>query len=148
MHNEGLKGEGAWCFQPILNWFRKMHIYLLISIHLGMTKEMELRISWNFLRTLDPGITINFKQDKWKDIHIYMHPSETVGFRGSASGKDPTCQYRRRKRCGFHPWVRKIPWMRAWYPIPVFLPRESHGQRSLVDYSPQGHRESDMTEVT
>ena len=26
MHNEGLKGKGAWCLQPILNWFRKMHI--------------------------------------------------------------------------------------------------------------------------
>ena len=67
-------------------------ISLLISIHLGMTKDMELRISWDFLRTLDPGITINFKQDKWKDIHIYVYPSETVDFRGGASGKDPTCQ--------------------------------------------------------
>ena len=31
---------------------------------------------------------------------------------------------------------------------PVFLPGESHGQRSLVDYGPWGHKESDMTEVT
>ena len=30
------------------------------------------------------------------------------------------------------PWVRKIPWRRAWQPTPVFLPGESHGQRSLV----------------
>ena len=36
------------------------------------------------------------------------------------------------KRCGFDPWVGKIPWRRAWQPTPVFLPRESHGQRSLV----------------
>ena len=36
------------------------------------------------------------------------------------------------KRCGFHPWVGKIPWRRAWQPTPVFLPGESHGQRSLV----------------
>ena len=28
-------------------------------------------------------------------------------------------------RCGFNPWVRKIPWKRAWQPTPVFLPRES-----------------------
>ena len=34
-------------------------------------------------------------------------------------------------RCRFHPWVRKIPWRRAWHPTPVFLPRESHGQRSM-----------------
>ena len=36
----------------------------------------------------------------------------------------------------FDPWVRKIPWKRAWKPAPVFLPRESHGQRSLEGYSP------------
>ena len=33
-------------------------------------------------------------------------------------------------------------------PTPVFLPGESHGQRSLEGYSPQGHKESDMTEAT
>ena len=36
----------------------------------------------------------------------------------------------------------------AWQPTLVFLPRGSHGQSSLVGYSPQGRRESDMTEVT
>ena len=35
-----------------------------------------------------------------------------------------------------------------WHPTPVFLPGESHGQRSLVDYSPWGRKESDMTETT
>ena len=38
------------------------------------------------------------------------------------------------------------PWRRAWQPTPVFLPVESHGQRSLVGYSPYGHKESNMTE--
>jgi len=37
---------------------------------------------------------------------------------------------------------------RAWQPTPVFLPGESHGQRSLVDYCPWGLEESDVTEVT
>ena len=49
---------------------------------------------------------------------------------------------------GFDPWVRKIPWSKAWQPTVVFLPRESHGQRSLVGYYPWGHTESDMTEMT
>ena len=40
----------------------------------------------------------------------------------------------------------KIPWRRKWKPTPVFLPGESHGQRSLAGYSPQDHKESDMTE--
>ena len=45
-------------------------------------------------------------------------------------------------------WVGKIHWKRTWQPAPVFLPRESRGQRRLVGYSPWGHKESDMTEVT
>ena len=40
------------------------------------------------------------------------------------------------------------PWRREWHPIPVFLPGESRGRRSLVGYSPQGHKESDTTEAT
>ena len=55
------------------------------------------------------------------------------------SGKESTCQCRRRK---FDPWVGKIPWRWKWQPTPVFLPGESHGQRSLAGYSPWGHRES------
>ena len=35
---------------------------------------------------------------------------------------------------------------RKWQPIPVFLPGKSHGRRSLVGYSPWGHKESDTTE--
>ena len=53
-----------------------------------------------------------------------------------ASGKEPTCQCRRRKRLEFDPWVGKIPWRRAWQPTPVCLPGESHGRRSLEGYSP------------
>ena len=50
------------------------------------------------------------------------------------------------RRCGFDPWVGKIPWRRAWQPTPVFLPGESHGQRSLAGHSPWGHKESDTIE--
>ena len=35
---------------------------------------------------------------------------------------------------------------RQWHPTPVLLPGKSHGQRSLVGYSPWGHKESDTTE--
>ena len=48
-----------------------------------------------------------------------------MGFPGGASGREPTCQCRRHKRCGFDPWVGKIPWRRAWQPTPVVLPEES-----------------------
>ena len=63
-----------------------------------------------------------------------------------STGKELTCQCKRWKRCGFHPWVGKIPWRKAWQSTVVLLPGKSHGQRSLVGYSPWGLKESDMTE--
>ena len=62
------------------------------------------------------------------------------------SGKEPTCQWKRRKRWEFKPWVRKSPWRREWQPTPVFFPGEFHGQRILAGYSPWGRKESDTTE--
>jgi len=59
-----------------------------------------------------------------------------------------TRQCRRQKRCGFDLRVRKIHWRRARQPTPVFLPGESHRQRSLEGYGPWGCKESDMTEAT
>ena len=70
----------------------------------------------------------------------------TFDFPGGASGKEPASQCRRTKRLGSNPWVGKIPWRRKWQPTPVFLPGESHGQRSLAGYSPRGCKESDTTE--
>ena len=37
-------------------------------------------------------------------------------------------------------------WRRQWHPTPVLLLGKSHGQRTLVGFSPWGHEESDMTE--
>ena len=55
-----------------------------------------------------------------------------------AHGKESTCQC---KRCGFDPWVGKIPWWRKWQPTPELLLGKSHGQRSLMGYSPWGCKE-------
>ena len=47
-------------------------------------------------------------------------------------------------------WVRSLGWEepleKGWLSTPVFLPGESHGQRSLAGYSPWGHKELDVTE--
>ena len=43
-------------------------------------------------------------------------------------------------RPGFNPWVGKIPWRKKWQSTPVLLPGKSHGQRSLVGYSPWGRK--------
>ena len=52
------------------------------------------------------------------------------------SGKESACQCR---KCRFNPRIRKIPRRRKWHPTPIFLPGKSHGERSLVGYSPQDH---------
>ena len=62
--------------------------------------------------------------------------------------KNPPARAGRHKRHGFDPWVRKIPWRRAWQPIPVFLSGESHGSRSLAGYGPWDQKELDTTEAT
>ena len=59
-----------------------------------------------------------------------------------AQSKESTCQYRRH---GFYHWVGKIPWRRKWQPTQLLLPGKSHGQRSLVGYSPWDPKESDTT---
>ena len=65
--------------------------------------------------------------------------------RGAASGK----QCRRHKTRKFHPWVTKIPWRRAWQPIPVFLPGESPwteepGWLLPIGLQRVGHNRSDL----
>ena len=59
------------------------------------------------------------------------------------SDKESSCQCR---RCGFDPWVRRIPWRRKWQHTSVFLPGKFHGQRSPVGYSPWSRKESDTIE--
>ena len=79
---------------------------------------------------------------------IKLPPKMDEGFPGGTSGKESACQCRGHKRHRFDPWVRTIPWRRAWQPAPVVLPRESLGQKSLAGCSPQGRAESDTTEGT
>ena len=81
-----------------------------------------------------------------KMVLINLFEGQQMGIPSDASDKEPTCQCRRHKRRGFDPWLGKIPWRRARQPTPVFLSRESHGQRSLAGCSPWGHKESDTTE--
>ena len=71
----------------------------------------------------------------------------SLGIPGGASGKEPSCQSWRCRRCRFHSWIRKIRWRRAWQPTPVFLPGEFHGRSSLTGYSPRNHKESDTIEA-
>ena len=75
-------------------------------------------------------------------ISFFQNLLEEIGLSSWLNVKEPTCQCR---RCGFYPWVWKIPRMSKWQPTPVFLPGKSHGQKTLAGCSP-GVAESDTTE--
>ena len=71
---------------------------------------------------------------------MWMHSMSMYSFPGSASGKEPAHQGRRRRRCGFGPGSGRSPRGGNGNPLQYFLPGESHGQRSLADYSLWCHR--------
>ena len=62
---------------------------------------------------------------------------------GGASGTESTCHCRRWERCGFSPWVGKIPWRRKWQFTPVFLP----GGLQSMELQRVGHSEQLSTQV-
>ena len=119
--------------------------------HRFIFKQQHFQKQWCFVGSLqiqsDPyRRSWGFLLPEKEILSTWMSPSQrlwwfwisvprlTRDFPGGASGKEPTSQCRRYKRQGFDPWVGAIPWQ----PTPVFLPRESHGQRSLTGYSPWG----------
>ena len=65
----------------------------------------------------------------------------TWGFPSGSAVKNLPAMQKTYRRHGFDPWVGQIPCSRKWQPTPVFLPEEPHGQRSLTDSSPWGHKE-------
>ena len=103
-------------------------------------------LAWRIPQTEEPGgqqsmgllrIRYNWANEHTHTLHFYI--------RGDL-GREFKCQYKRCKRCGFNPWVGKIPWRRKCQPTQVFLPGKFHGQRSLAGYSRWRLKESDTTE--
>ena len=95
--------------------------------------------SENYMNYLYKPLNIDLAYSKW-----------SVVFPGGANVKNPHANAGDIRDASSIPGlcVRKIPWRRAWQPIPIFLPGESQRQRSLVGCSPWGCKELDMTEAT
>ena len=118
---------------------------VITSVHL-QTSTFCAHISHNFLEEMADCFKTKIIDitDFWSNTGILF----SLGLPRWCSGKEYACQCTRWRRRGFDPWVRKIPWRRAWQPTSGYLPGECHGQRNQVGYSPWGHKESDTTEVT
>ena len=136
--------SSPYCPSPQIPGLQKSPVIPLTSgrIHSSPRQTLGLLVlsflEWNCLTWLCSFLLYN-EVDQLK-VYTYL------GFPGGASGKEPTCQQCR--RCGFDPWVGKISWRRAWQPTPVFLPGESHGQRSLAGCSSWHLKELDTTKAT
>ena len=83
---------------------------------------------------------------KFCSFYFFIHPFSKRHYYVSFSVVQMENNLPAMQRPWFDPWIGKILWRRAWQPTPVFLPAESHGQRSLAGYSPRSREESDMTE--
>ena len=68
--------------------------------------------------------------------------SADEGFPGGSDGKESACNM---GDLGSIPGSGRSPLRKEWQPILLFFPGESHGQKSLVGYSPWDNKESDMT---
>ena len=105
-------------------------------------KLFSWRRKWKDRRKVDELRHRKSRSNNLK-LFFFFFPSLTTSNKIVIKKKKICLQCR---RPGFDPWVRKILWRREWQPTPVFLPGKSHGQKSLVGYSPQGHKQLDMTE--
>ena len=90
-----------------------------------------------------PG-TINFED--LEPYRVDLSYSPTWASQVALVVKNPPTSAGYVRDTGSIPGLGRFPPRRALQPTPVFLPGEYHGQRTLVGYSPWGHKESDTTE--
>ena len=79
-------------------------------------------------------------------LSVYTLVYEIKGYPGALVVKSLPTNVGDVRDEGLIPGSGKIPWRRAWQPTPIFLPGESHGQRSVAGYSPWDLKESNRTE--
>ena len=117
----------------ILNWYRQSPpIKMQIDPSKPLPRINQYPINKEALQGIKPIV-----DDYMAQSLIMWYTSPCNRLPRWLSGKESTCQCR---RYGFSSLIGKLPWMREWQPTLVFLPAKSHGQRSLVGYSPWGHK--------
>ena len=104
----------------------------LMDMSLSEPRELVMdRVAWC---TAIHGIAKSrTRLSDWIEL-IHISPIFWISFLYRSLVSESACQGRRCKRHDFDPWVGKNPWRKKWQPTPVFLPRKSHGQKSLAGY--------------
>ena len=115
-----------------------MHLFRVVFItEIKLTGVTFLSQDWTLFRTpYDAELILILRLDsRWVIGNLSFDEKllSTWGLLVQSIKKLPAMQETR-----FDPWVRKIPWRRKWQPIPIFLPRKSHGQRRLAGYIVHG----------
>ena len=134
--------------------------YVIFSVWLNMKRE-ELKMIFRFpgkMVSHIPGSSAD-KESTCNAGDPDLTPEsgrstgEGIGYQLQHSGASLVAQTVKNPPAMWDTWVQFLgwenPWRREQLPTPVFLPGESHGQRSLDNYSPWGpwgHKESDMSE--
>ena len=112
-------------------WYILSKFSCYVRVYIGKWTRNVIRME-EVTQVIQTGSNINLLQrlmlwwkssDNWQ-IHIQNREANLV------------VQMVKNLPAMLDPWVRKIPWRSECLPTPVFLPGESHGQKSLVDYSP------------
>ena len=112
-----------------------LHIFIWLQMPQGTLFLSQKNIPLDYF-------TGSFPCSKWR-VRVYVLTNTCASLQHDLkvrhvvawrlSGKESACQHRRHR---FDSRVEKIPWKKKWQPAPVFLPGQSHGQRSLVDCGP------------
>jgi len=89
------------------------------------------------------NLTLHLKQLEKEEMVLNSYSAIETLQKQTPSGFSIWTYSMKRKDLGDRSGLGRFPWRREWQPTPVFLPGEFHGQRSLADYSPRGHKESD-----
>ena len=141
----------------IFCWKIALHTTSHLALHISGSRwealsslrkshSQKFYCAYMMLRWLgDPKVTIHSM--RWSPpvrVQFRHRCRVRLGFPGVLVVKESTCQCRRHKRCGFDPWVGKIPRRRAWQPSPVILawkiPRtEEPGRLQYIGSQRVGH---------
>ena len=97
--------------------------FILIEIHVQLESVDHVTFCIISVVIINIKLIISYLGNCVLNVFIWILLTSQKDFPGGTSGKEPACQCRRHRSLGFQ---------RAWQPTSVFLPRQAHGQRSLV----------------